>query len=210
MTAAKFKPLIFSVSGLVRCIYESPLIPLECSLLDFKFQVTWIHSLHEKPLPGTKHKVSMTWFSFNSLDIVHWQVKDFGYTATFLIIGLCILLCVYQLNIGITSVRNKVFFSARFYCALLALHVSAPFGGHLQVVRKHKKYPRQSLYIQRIRWVALKNTLLRTEVISIFNWYCNMLISVHPWTSVSLVIDCKIRLSVTWRANPRTFCACYG
>jgi hypothetical protein len=30
-------------------------------------------------------------------------------------------------------------FSARFYCALLTLHVSAPFGGHLQVARKHKK-----------------------------------------------------------------------
>jgi hypothetical protein len=32
-------------------------------------------------------------------------------------------------------------FSARFYCALLTLHVSAPFSGHLQVVRKrtHKK-----------------------------------------------------------------------
>jgi hypothetical protein len=46
-----------------------------------------------------------------------------------LIIGLCILLRVYQLNIGITSVRNKVFFGARFYCALLTLQVSAPFGG---------------------------------------------------------------------------------
>jgi hypothetical protein len=34
------------------------------------------------------------------------------------IIGLCVMLCVYQLNIGITSVRNKVFFSASFYCAL--------------------------------------------------------------------------------------------
>jgi hypothetical protein len=33
-------------------------------------------------------------------------------------------------------------FSSRFYCALLALHVSAPFGGHRQVVRKHKKYLR--------------------------------------------------------------------
>jgi hypothetical protein len=33
-------------------------------------------------------------------------------------------------------------FSASFYCALLTLHVSAPFGGHLQVVRKHKKYSR--------------------------------------------------------------------
>jgi hypothetical protein len=42
-------------------------------------------------------------------------------------------------------------FGARFYCALLTLHVSDPFGGHLQVVRKHNKYLRQSLYIQRIR-----------------------------------------------------------
>jgi hypothetical protein len=39
-----------------------------------------------------------------------------------------------------TSVCNTVFFSARFYCALITLHVSAPFGGHLQVVHKHKKY----------------------------------------------------------------------
>jgi hypothetical protein len=46
-------------------------------------------------------------------------------------------------------------FSARFYYALLTLHVSAPFGGHLQVVRKHKIYVRQSLYIQRIRWVGM-------------------------------------------------------
>jgi hypothetical protein len=29
-------------------------------------------------------------------------------------------------------------FGARFYCALLTLHVSTPFGGHLQLVRKHK------------------------------------------------------------------------
>jgi hypothetical protein len=57
-----------------------------------------------------------------------------------------------ELNIGITSVlRNKVSFGARFYCALLTLNVSAPYGGHLQAVRKHKKYLRQSLYVQRIR-----------------------------------------------------------
>jgi hypothetical protein len=31
-------------------------------------------------------------------------------------------------------------FSARFNCALITLHVSAPFGGHLQLVHKHKKY----------------------------------------------------------------------
>jgi hypothetical protein len=55
-----------------------------------------------------------------------------------LIIGLCILLRVYQIIIGITSVRNKVFFGARFYCALLTLHVSALFDGHLHVVCKHK------------------------------------------------------------------------
>jgi hypothetical protein len=56
-----------------------------------------------------------------------------------------------KLNTGRTSVRNKVFFSARFYCALLTLHVSVPFSGHFQLIRKHKKYLRQSLYIQRIR-----------------------------------------------------------
>jgi hypothetical protein len=44
-----------------------------------------------------------------------------------------------RLNIGITSVRNEEFFGVRFYCALLKLHVSAPFGGHLHVVRKYKK-----------------------------------------------------------------------
>jgi hypothetical protein len=31
-----------------------------------------------------------------------------------------------------TSVRNKC--RCSFYCALLTLHVSAPIGGHLQVV----------------------------------------------------------------------------
>jgi hypothetical protein len=49
-------------------------------------------------------------------------------------------------NIGITSVRNTVFFCARFYYALLPLLVSAPFGGHLQVVHKHK-YIQGSHYI---------------------------------------------------------------
>jgi hypothetical protein len=29
-------------------------------------------------------------------------------------------------------------FCARFYCALLTLHVSAPFRDHFQVVHKHK------------------------------------------------------------------------
>jgi hypothetical protein len=32
--------------------------------------------------------------------------------------------------------KQQSIFSARFYCALLTQHVSAPFGGHLQVVRK--------------------------------------------------------------------------
>jgi hypothetical protein len=59
------------------------------------------------------------WFQPN---IRQWRI---------LIIGLCILLREYQLNTGRTSVSNKVFFSARFYCALLTLYVSAPFSGHL-------------------------------------------------------------------------------
>jgi hypothetical protein len=51
---------------------------------------------------------------------------------TALIIGLCILLRMYQLIYIETSVRNKC--QCSFYCALLTLHVSAPIGGHLQVV----------------------------------------------------------------------------
>jgi hypothetical protein len=50
----------------------------------------------------------------------------------------------YWKNIRTQQIR---FFSARFYCALLTLHVSAPFSGHLQVVRKHKKYIQGSHYI---------------------------------------------------------------
>jgi hypothetical protein len=58
-----------------------------------------------------------------------------------LIIRLCILLRVYQLNTGRTSVRNKVFFSAGFYCALLTQHVSAldiffVFTNHLKMAAK--------------------------------------------------------------------------
>jgi hypothetical protein len=67
---------------------------------------------------------------YNSLTEFGVPMKPVG------LIKLCLL------NIGITSVSNKVFFGARFYCALLTLHVSVSFGGHLQVVRKHKKYLR--------------------------------------------------------------------
>jgi hypothetical protein len=49
-----------------------------------------------------------------------------------LILGLCILLRVYQPIYIETSVRNKC--RCSFYCALLTLHVSADIGGHLQVV----------------------------------------------------------------------------
>jgi hypothetical protein len=48
------------------------------------------------------------------------------------ITGLCILLRVYQPIYVETSVRNKC--RCSFYCALLTLYVSAPIGGHLQVV----------------------------------------------------------------------------
>jgi hypothetical protein len=34
--------------------------------------------------------------------------------------------------------QQSIFFGARFYYALLTLHVSAPFGGHLQVVPLNK------------------------------------------------------------------------
>jgi hypothetical protein len=48
-----------------------------------------------------------------------------------LIIGLCILLRVYQPIYVETSICNKC--RCSFYCVLLTLHVSAPIGGNLQV-----------------------------------------------------------------------------
>jgi hypothetical protein len=67
-----------------------------------------------------------------------------------LIIGLCILLRVYQLNIGTPPYATTFFFCARFIVHF-ALHVSAPIGGHLQVVYKHiqmySRYSRYLLYI---------------------------------------------------------------
>jgi hypothetical protein len=44
-----------------------------------------------------------------------------------------------------TSVRNKC--RRSFYCALLTLHVSAPIGGHLQVVSNTKNSKSVRLYI---------------------------------------------------------------
>jgi hypothetical protein len=49
-----------------------------------------------------------------------------------LMIGLCILLRVYQSIYIETSVRNKC--RCSFYCARLILHVSSPIGGQLRVV----------------------------------------------------------------------------
>jgi hypothetical protein len=68
-----------------------------------------------------------------------------------LIIGLCILLRVYQLNTGRTSVCNKVFLALDFIVHVSHYMFWPCLGGHLQAVPKHKKYLRQSLYIQQIR-----------------------------------------------------------
>jgi hypothetical protein len=65
----------------------------------------------------------------------HWEYQDKGRRVIrkyILIIGLCILLRVYQLIYVETSVHNKC--RCSFYCALFTLHVSAPIGGHLQAV----------------------------------------------------------------------------
>jgi hypothetical protein len=74
-----------------------------------------------------------------------------------LIIGLCILLRVYQLIYVETSVRNKC--QCSFYCALLTLHVSAPIGGHLQVVFNIKNSKALTVYVNGS--VALKLIRLR-------------------------------------------------
>jgi hypothetical protein len=62
-----------------------------------------------------------------------------------LIIGLCILLRVYQSIYIETSVRNK--YRCSFYCALLTLHVSALIGGHLQVVCNTKNSKAVTVYV---------------------------------------------------------------
>jgi hypothetical protein len=98
--------------------------PISICLKNTEF---WDVALNMDILMGLAVSTAFTWVPLVTL-------SDY----IILIIGLCILLRVYQLNIGITPVRNKVFFGVRFYCALLTQHVSAPFGGHLQVVRKQK------------------------------------------------------------------------
>jgi hypothetical protein len=62
-----------------------------------------------------------------------------------LIIGLCILLRVYQSIYIETSIRNKC--RCSFYCALFTLHVSAPTGGHLQVVCNTKNSKVLTVYV---------------------------------------------------------------
>jgi hypothetical protein len=62
-----------------------------------------------------------------------------------LIIGLCILLRVYQSVYIETSVRNKG--RCSFYCALFTLHVSAPIGGHLQAVCNTKNSKVVTVYV---------------------------------------------------------------
>jgi hypothetical protein len=46
-----------------------------------------------------------------------------------------------------TSVRNKC--RSSFYCALFTLHVSAPIGGHLQVVCNIKNSKVVTVYVNR-------------------------------------------------------------
>jgi hypothetical protein len=52
-----------------------------------------------------------------------------------------------------SSVRNKC--RCSFYCALLTLHVSAPIGGHLQVVCNTKHFEGSYCICQRIRCVSM-------------------------------------------------------
>jgi hypothetical protein len=62
-----------------------------------------------------------------------------------LIIGLCILLRVYQLIYVETSVHNKC--RCSFYCALLTVHVSAPIGGHFNETSTDIRCVRRFLHI---------------------------------------------------------------
>jgi hypothetical protein len=67
---------------------------------------------------------------------------EYNRTSAHTLFSLCLLAdqaSCYQSNIGRPPYATQ-YFSARFYCALITLHVSSPFGGHLQVVHKYKKY----------------------------------------------------------------------
>jgi hypothetical protein len=66
------------------------------------------------------------------IDDISAQIRTDNFPKVILIVGLCILLRVYQSIYIETSIRNK--YRCSFYCALLTLHVLAPIGGHLQVV----------------------------------------------------------------------------
>jgi hypothetical protein len=74
------------------------------------------------------------WISLSSLSEYHHCLQH----KSILIIGLCILLRVYQSRYIGTSVRNKC--RCSFYCAHFTLHVSAPIGGYLQVVCNTKNF----------------------------------------------------------------------
>jgi hypothetical protein len=74
-------------------------------------------------------------------------------TIIILIIGLCILLHVYQsIKYIETSVRNKC--RCSFYCALFTLHVSAPIGGRHQVIC-NKKFEGSYCICQLIHCVSM-------------------------------------------------------
>jgi hypothetical protein len=64
-----------------------------------------------------------------------------------LIIGLCILLRVYQLIYVETSVHNKC--RCSFYYVIFTLYVSVPIGGHLQVVCNTKNSKAVTAYVNR-------------------------------------------------------------
>jgi hypothetical protein len=70
------------------------------------------------------------------LNLSHWVMHPVARVST---------------NIVENSVRNKC--RCSFYCALFTLHVSAPIGGHLQVVCKIKNSKSVAVYVNgSLRW----------------------------------------------------------
>jgi hypothetical protein len=72
-----------------------------------------------------------------------------------------------------TSVRNKC--RCSFFCALLTLHVSAPIGGHLQVVCNIKKFEGSYRMCQRIRCFSMFNNLRAIKYKKIIFYYKNFI-----------------------------------
>jgi hypothetical protein len=101
-----------------------------------------------------------------------WEEKN----NLWLIIGLCILLRVYQSNIGRPPYATQ-YFSARFYCALISLHVSVfQYLIEFVIIPKVARTCPEDTYINWLIWYWL-HTAQSLIIQGIFRLLWNILYS---------------------------------